>query len=154
MLCSWWLICNAALQFMHSVDWVHCVISSGNALHLNKMGKLADPKYAKHSESNTTDEVQMDMLEFMACEVEAQEYLFQREMDKLFTLVKCLFKFNPLHDMESLWWIATWTLYYHVDQEGGWRSSEQIMQFHKLFPGRLEEHTNVFLTPLKYKVLR
>ncbi|KIK15568.1 hypothetical protein PISMIDRAFT_114971 [Pisolithus microcarpus 441] len=56
-------------------------------------------------------------------------------MDELFIPVKCPFKFNPLHDMESLWWIATWTLYYHVDQEGSWRSSEQITQFHKLFPG-------------------
>ncbi|KAI5984945.1 hypothetical protein EDD15DRAFT_1686275 [Pisolithus albus] len=47
-----------------------------------------------------------------------------------------LFKFNPLHDMESLWWIATWPLYYHVDQKGGRPSSEQITQFHELFPRR------------------
>ncbi|KIK12667.1 hypothetical protein PISMIDRAFT_647200, partial [Pisolithus microcarpus 441] len=67
---------HAALQFLHSVDWVHRVISSGNVLHSSEMSKLVDPEYAKHMDSNTTHEVRTGTLEFMANEVEAQKYLF------------------------------------------------------------------------------
>ncbi|KIK17954.1 hypothetical protein PISMIDRAFT_210660 [Pisolithus microcarpus 441] len=92
----------------------------------------------------------------MACEVEAQKYLFGPVTVKAPGEDRnLLFKFNPLHDMESLWWIATWTLYYHVDQEGGRPSSEQIMQFHKLFPGRPDSASrrDALSTSLDYEVL-
>ncbi|KAI6032182.1 hypothetical protein BKA83DRAFT_4558367 [Pisolithus microcarpus] len=127
---------HAALQFLHSVDWVHRVISSGNVLHSSEMSKLVDPEYAKHMDSNTTHEVRTTQSP-------------QRRPQ----LVP--FKFNPLHDMESLWWIATWTLHYHVDQEGSQPSSEQITQFHELFPRRLDSasHFYAFHTALDYEVL-
>ncbi|KIK14032.1 hypothetical protein PISMIDRAFT_117779, partial [Pisolithus microcarpus 441] len=127
---------HKALELLHSISWVHHDLSTGNVLYFSGMGKLADLEYAKHINSSITHEVRTGMLEFMANEVEAQKYLFG-----LVTVkapgedCNLLFKFNPLHDMESLWWIAMWTLYYHVDQEGGQPSSEQITQFHKLFPG-------------------
>ncbi|KIK22815.1 hypothetical protein PISMIDRAFT_651298, partial [Pisolithus microcarpus 441] len=136
VVCSWWLICNAALQLLRSVDWVHRDISTGNVLCFGGMGKLADLEYAKHMDSNATHEDRTGTLEFMASEVEAQQYLFQPRGGKPRREGrKCPFRFNPLHDMESLWWIATWTLYYHVDQGGSRPSSEQITQFHELFPG-------------------
>ncbi|KAI5993464.1 hypothetical protein EDD15DRAFT_2166882, partial [Pisolithus albus] len=127
----------------------------GNVLYLGGMGKLADLGYAEHMNSNVTHEVRTDTLEFMACEVESQNYLFQMPTDELFDPVEYSFKFNPLHDMESLWWIATWTLYYHVNQKGGRPSSGQITQFHELFPGRFQSalRRDAFRTALKYTVL-
>ncbi|KAI5993480.1 hypothetical protein EDD15DRAFT_895360 [Pisolithus albus] len=114
------------------------------------MGELADLEYAEHIDSSITHEVRTGTLGFMANEVEAQEYLFYDPIDP----VECPFRFNPLHDMESLWWIAAWTLYYHVDQEGSRPSSEQITQFHKLFPGRLPSaRFATFYTPLDYEML-
>ncbi|KAI5993470.1 hypothetical protein EDD15DRAFT_2196488 [Pisolithus albus] len=136
---------------------MHRDISTGDVSRSSEMSKLADSEYAKRMESNTTDGVRTGTLEFMAYEVEAQEYLFgpyrlkapgeDRDLP--------LFKFNPLHDMESLWWTATWTLYYHVDQEGSRPSLEQITQFHKLFPGRPDSASRLaaFSLDFKYEVL-
>ncbi|KAI5993479.1 hypothetical protein EDD15DRAFT_2576126 [Pisolithus albus] len=146
---------RAALQLLHSIDCVHRDISGGNVSRWGEMGKLADLEYAKRMDSNMAHEVLTGTVDFIACEVEAQKYLFQMPTDELFTPVEYSFKFNPLHDMESLWWIATWTLYYHVDEQGGRPSSGQITEFYELFPIRLDSasRTNAFLTPLDYEVL-
>ncbi|KAI5993486.1 hypothetical protein EDD15DRAFT_896360 [Pisolithus albus] len=151
---------HKALQLLHSIGWVHRALSTGNALHFGGMGKLADLEYAQHMDSSITHEVQPGTLEFMASEVEAQKYLFEPRGNKPRGEGKpgggdfeCPFRFNPLHDMESLWWIATWTLYYHVDQRGSRPSSEQITQFYELFPGLLDTRFSTFSTPLQYNVL-
>ncbi|KAI5993447.1 hypothetical protein EDD15DRAFT_2166988 [Pisolithus albus] len=115
VLRSWWLTRIAALQFLHRVDWVHRVISGGNVSRWGGMGNLADLEYAKRMDSNAAHETLTGTVDFMACEVETQAYLFEllagkpRGKDR-----KLPFKFNRLHDMESLWWIATWALHYHV----------------------------------------
>ncbi|KAI6016909.1 hypothetical protein BKA83DRAFT_4329447 [Pisolithus microcarpus] len=145
---------HEALELLHGVGWVHRDISTGNVLYFGGMGKLADLEYAKHVDSNKSHEVRTGTLEFMASEVEAQRYLFQPHGGKHRREGrKCPFRFNPLHDMESLWWIATWTLYYHVDQQGSRPSPEQITQFHELFPGRLKGRFDVFFDDLDYEVL-
>ncbi|KAI6000104.1 hypothetical protein EDD15DRAFT_2488303 [Pisolithus albus] len=128
-----------ALELSHSIGWVHCDIDTGNVLRWGeRMGKLADLEYAKRMDSNTT------------AHAVRTKYLFQ---DPIGDPVKCPFRFNPLHDMESLWWISTWALYYHVDQQGGWPSSGQITESYKLFPGRLKARLHAFLAPLDYEVL-
>ncbi|KAI5993508.1 hypothetical protein EDD15DRAFT_899602 [Pisolithus albus] len=141
---------HKALQLLHSIGWVHRALSTGNALHFSGMGKLADLEYAQHMDCSITHEVQTGTLEFMACEVESEEYLFD-----VGPIGERTFKINPLHDMESLWWIATWTLFYHVDQKGGRPSSEQITQFHELFPRRLESMARIraIRGPLMYEAL-
>ncbi|KAI5993493.1 hypothetical protein EDD15DRAFT_2367230 [Pisolithus albus] len=141
---------HKALQLLHSIGWVHRELSTGNALHFGGMGKLADLEYAKHMDSSITHKFRTGTLQFMACEVESEEYLFD-----VGPIGERTFKFNPLHDMESLWWIATWTLFYHVDQKGGRPSSEQITQFHELFPGRLESVARIcaIRRPLMYEAL-
>ncbi|KAI5984940.1 hypothetical protein EDD15DRAFT_2374621 [Pisolithus albus] len=147
---------HEALQLLHSIGWVHRDLSTGNALCWKGRGKLADLEYAKHIDDSVTHEVRTGTLEFMACEVESQNYLFERPTDELeLDPVEYSFKFNPLHDMESLWWIATWTLYFHVDQKGGRPSSGQITQFQKLFPGRFQStlRRDAFSKALKCKVL-
>ncbi|KAI5993507.1 hypothetical protein EDD15DRAFT_899625 [Pisolithus albus] len=145
---------HKALQLLHSIGWVHRDLSTGNVLYWGGMGKLADLEYAKHMNSKVTHEVRTGTLEFIACEVEGQKYLFRRPTGELFTPVEYSFKFNPLHDMESLWWIVTWILYYHVDQKGGRPSSEQITEFYELFPGRFQSgRFMTFCDPLKFRVL-
>ncbi|KAI6107333.1 hypothetical protein EV401DRAFT_1892135 [Pisolithus croceorrhizus] len=143
-----------ALQFLHSVDWVHRDISGGNVLRWGKIGKLADLEYAKRMDSNTTHEVRTGTLEFMACEVEAQKYLFRPIMRRRVGADDSTsFRFNPLHDMESVWWIATWILYHHVDQEASRPSTKQINSFRELFPGCLNSRFPMFSTSLNIRVL-
>ncbi|KAI6140072.1 hypothetical protein EDD17DRAFT_1499862, partial [Pisolithus thermaeus] len=65
-----------ALQLLHSVDWVHRDTSASNVLRWGQIGKLGDLEYAKHVDSITSHEARMGTLNPMACEVEAQNYLF------------------------------------------------------------------------------
>ncbi|KAI6144040.1 hypothetical protein BKA82DRAFT_4179732, partial [Pisolithus tinctorius] len=148
-----------ALQFLHSAGWVHRDVSTGNALRAGEVGKLADLEYAKRMDFDATHDVPTGTLDFMACEVEAKNYLFKpskvvpiddfSEDDE----DKFPFKFNPLHDMESLWWIPTWILYRHVDNAGDQRSEAQRKWFQKLFPGQLNARTSAFLADVDYRVL-
>ncbi|KAI6017110.1 hypothetical protein EDC04DRAFT_2576906 [Pisolithus marmoratus] len=149
-----------ALQILHSVGWVHRDVSAGNVLRAGQMGKLAGLEYAKRMDSKNTHEVLTGTLDFMACEVGARGYLFEglvtlpiddthesRQRDQF------PFEFNPLHDMESLWWIPTWVLYYHVDQEGGQPSSGQAEWFQMLFSGQLGLRFLAFSASLDKDVL-
>lgn len=67
-------------------------------------------------DSETTHEVQTGTLDFLACKVEAQQYLFEVPRDLLDKGSNSNdhrplpFKFDPLHDVESIWWIPTWIL--------------------------------------------
>ncbi|KAI6027186.1 hypothetical protein EDC04DRAFT_2718178 [Pisolithus marmoratus] len=119
------------------------------------MGKVADLEYAKLMGPKTTHELRTGTLEYMACEVEAQEYLFIGH-DLIIpygTTFEPPFRFNPLHDMESIWWIPTWVLYYHVDQDGSQVSTGQSTWFNKLFPGRLNSRFPPFSTRMVFRVL-
>ncbi|KAI6037151.1 hypothetical protein BKA83DRAFT_4486123 [Pisolithus microcarpus] len=143
-----------ALQFMHSVDWVHREVNATNVLRAGSMGKLADLDYAKRMDSNTTRcEFQMEAPEFVACEVEVQKYLFispsRWSLDKHF---RPPYRFNPLHDMESLVWIPTRTPYYHVDQERSRPSEDHIRWFHTLFPGQ-PSRLGAFVGSFDYSML-
>ncbi|KAI6017652.1 hypothetical protein BKA83DRAFT_211114 [Pisolithus microcarpus] len=143
-----------ALQFMHNVDWVHREVNATNVLRAGSMGKLADLDYAKRMDSNSIHcEFQMEAPEFVACEVEVQKYLFispsRWSLDRHF---RPPFRFTPLHDMESLVWIPTWTLYYHVDQERSRPSEDHIRWFHTLFPGQ-PSRFGAFFGSFDYSVL-
>ncbi|KIN96006.1 hypothetical protein M404DRAFT_33665 [Pisolithus tinctorius Marx 270] len=188
-----------ALQFLHSAGWVHRDVSTGNALRAGKVGKLADLEYAKRMDSEATHDVPTGTLDFMACEVEAQTYLFELhdkedqddeededaedaeedeededseededdedskegeddeddkdgEEDENDQHV-LPFKFNPLHDMESLWWISIWILYHHVDKAGKQLSEAQKQWFDELFPGRLNARFCAFSGRVNSEVL-
>ncbi|KAI5987265.1 hypothetical protein EDD15DRAFT_1505094 [Pisolithus albus] len=153
--------------FLHSVDWVHHDISACNVLRSGKIGKIDGLECAKHMDYKTTHKVAtvceflvrgtaMDvlkvMLDFVACKVGVQDYLFEPHVCRPFGCEReCPFRFNPLHHMESVWWIAMWAVYY-PDVQAGQPLSEQVRCFRVLFPRRLGECTNAFLTALKFKV--
>jgi hypothetical protein len=126
-------------------------------LHCGRQGKIADLEYAKAL--NSTDEshdvrteglltswchmhliyyVLKGTANFMACEVEAQRYLFLPFDDFMisdFEAGRRPFHFNPLHDLESWWWIPNWVLHFHVDNDTQTLppDHDEIYQF--CFPG-------------------
>ncbi|KAI6004887.1 hypothetical protein EDD15DRAFT_2138911, partial [Pisolithus albus] len=106
-----------ALQFMHSVGWVHGDISTSNVLCAAQTGKLADIKYAKHMDSKKSHEVctvSKCLTHYDALQMRSQKYLFTQ----CFSNSNCgiPFRYSPLHGMESVLWIAVWVLCFHVDQ--------------------------------------
>ncbi|KAI6046787.1 hypothetical protein EDC04DRAFT_1249687 [Pisolithus marmoratus] len=152
----WWLayIQLLALQFSYGVKWVHRDVSAGNVLRASGTGKSADAGCAKCMDFKTTHDVRTGTLDFMACEVEAQNYLFTaRRHTPYGTTFEPRFRFNPLHDMESIRWIAVWVLFYHVDQEGNQPSSDQTQWFNHLFRGRLGSRLSTFCVHIVYQVL-
>ena len=79
----------------------------------------------------------------MACEVESHDYLFgERDEPILKHIAEKLwdgpprppFTFNPVHDLESLWWIWVWVMYFYVDEDGMTLPAEQAKAFRLLFP--------------------
>jgi len=81
----------------------------------------------------------------MACEVEAQRYLFhlkQWDGDNADLDMENIssepanppFAYNPVHDLESLWWICVWVMYFYVDKDRVSLSAEQEQAFQSLFP--------------------
>jgi len=80
----------------------------------------------------------------MACEVESQKYLLH-DITRL-SLQPILqtddsdeaptppFTFNPIHDLESLWWVWAWVMYFYVDEPGKAFPDKQAQAFRSLFP--------------------
>ncbi|KAI6026781.1 hypothetical protein BKA83DRAFT_4050481 [Pisolithus microcarpus] len=94
---------------MHCVGWVYRNVRACNVLRSGKIGKLDDLQYAKCMDPKTTHELRRyGTLDFMACEVGAQGYLFEPHICRPFGYEhECPFRFHPIHDVESVWWTAT-----------------------------------------------
>ena len=70
----------------------------------------------------------------MACEVEVQTYLFhQREVGEARN--RKPFYFNPLHDLESWWWILNWVLHFHIDSNSQIPPPSHVEMYQRRFPG-------------------
>jgi len=104
----------------------------------------------------------------MACEIEFQQYIFPNHshdgplrrfradiVDSLYESPEIPFTANPLHDLESLWWIQAWLLHFYVDRDGRERSTEQSAMYQSLFPGSLLAASRPFSmrAPLKFGIL-
>ena len=71
----------------------------------------------------------------MACEVEGQAYLFHEcEIGEAHNDPEP-FYFNPLHDLESWWWILNWVLHFHVDSDSQIPPPGHAKMYQKCFPG-------------------
>jgi len=125
-----------ALQLLRKLGWVHRDVSIGNILSYEGGTKLADLEYAKKMEDKAGGHnMRTGTLHFMSIEVAAHEFLFEaiqpgetidpRErkqrnrqlgasnatQDNWPTNIS--FAYNHLHDLESLWWVAVWIVFYN-----------------------------------------
>ncbi|PBK77621.1 hypothetical protein ARMSODRAFT_1010272 [Armillaria solidipes] len=113
------------LKYLYIASYVHRDISSGNILLCSGRGKISDLEYAKlflpegpKRDSNTGTP------DFMATEVQEEQYLFKAKVDfngtefesKLLfsntdTAPHQPFLHNFYHDVESPWWIGVHSLF-------------------------------------------
>ncbi|KAI0942787.1 hypothetical protein AcV7_010360 [Taiwanofungus camphoratus] len=130
-----------ALQLMHRSGWVHRDISTGNILvDKDGNGRLGDLEYAKRMGQPSSHEVRTGTADFIAVEVDTQEYQFtlvdgqgtfsrddddknnmrsiltapRKHQDRkkyVSTRTDIAFRYNPLHDLESAWWVAVYFLF-------------------------------------------
>ncbi|KAF9240840.1 hypothetical protein BU15DRAFT_73700 [Melanogaster broomeanus] len=154
------------LRYMHMAGWVHRDLSSANVLRYEDRGLLVDLEYAKRMNSSESHEVRTGTTNFMACEVEAQAYRFLSSStvteDDIFKLVappiaQPPFRANPLHDLESSWWILMWVLYYHVDSKTRTPGQGQEFVYRQYFPGLAlpegQDRTGYVFNPLNFQGL-
>ncbi|EGO04175.1 hypothetical protein SERLA73DRAFT_67889 [Serpula lacrymans var. lacrymans S7.3] len=129
---------TTSLQLLHKYGWVHRDVSTGNLLVYEGNGKMGDLEFTKKSDQESTHEIRTGTLNFMAVEVEAQRYNFKPSLaDPLADAPtsRSAFRYNPLHDLESMWWIGVWMIFNHRDiEEMEDNIKEQIQQTQILFP--------------------
>ncbi|KAF8498440.1 hypothetical protein JB92DRAFT_3125288 [Gautieria morchelliformis] len=145
-----------ALQLMATYRWVHRDISPGNILVCENVGLLSDLEYMKQeSDVTPAHNVRTGTINFMACEVAEEAYLFNPRAS--YEDMPTEFRHNPLHDLESLWWIAVWQIFYytlppddsssssptdhHTTEDREERLSLQEQAFFKMFPEDLNNST-------------
>jgi len=93
-----------ALAFLTKKGYVHRDISPGNIIIYGGRAKLNDLEFAKEYGTGTSNYVRTGTYNFMAVEVQSSKYMFYPKSD---------FSHNPLHDLESLWWVGGWFLLCH-----------------------------------------
>jgi hypothetical protein len=76
--------------------------------------------------------------EFIAWEVSRQSYrFFEPDGSLTLRMPDYPFKYNPIHDLESLWWIAIWTLTVN-SPSGSPRNKDQNMWHHMIFQNKTD----------------
>ncbi|KAF8576249.1 hypothetical protein K439DRAFT_1664701 [Ramaria rubella] len=148
------------LELMHKHGWVHRDISSGNLLVHEGVGKLTDLEYTKrmstegsHSEVRTQYQGTID---YMSLEAAQRTYLFSTGLAQngnpweknQVVIIPRPWRYNPLHDLESLWWICVWMILFHrtgssepddQELELAWK---QYRVHQEIFPGTLKSSTS------------
>ncbi|KAJ3748628.1 hypothetical protein DFH05DRAFT_584546 [Lentinula detonsa] len=159
-----------ALYVLHSAGWVHRDISSDNVYWFDHdhTGLIGDFEYATRMSDRGQHNGRTGTPFFMAAETLVHGYLFTPRNRKLkdkshkqidFDLVKqrvnktrvavpiIPFAHNPLHGLESVWWIIVYVLFFNDDDS---KNSNDPMRrqtpMHELFHGRLDvSERGVFL---------
>ncbi|KAG8683067.1 hypothetical protein FRC11_014008, partial [Ceratobasidium sp. 423] len=151
------------LHAMHLSGYVHRDVSAGNILlvgrHGNKRGVIMDLEYAKAVDdtSGSKDE-KTGTSKFMATEVAFTNHhrlgTLRASLRPIPTLKELLassrpcelcpslppppsFRHNPLHDMESVWWLCVWMMF-DSGLSGG-KSEEQLRNYHRVFGSQYEK---------------
>ncbi|KAL5525403.1 hypothetical protein ACEPAF_9273 [Sanghuangporus sanghuang] len=111
------------LYWIHGCGWLHRDISVGNLYWYDGRGLIGDFEYAKHRDSPVSHEVRSCSPEFSANEVLKNMFIHLTEPDittdlpfgieKLTNVLP--FFHNGLHNLESLWWVAVWLLFFNRD---------------------------------------
>ncbi|THH05725.1 hypothetical protein EW145_g4588 [Phellinidium pouzarii] len=143
--------CTRLLQLMHGCGWVHRDISCGNVYYHDGHGRLGDLEYAKEKYSDGKHDVRTGTLDFMSVEVTQSKYLFQPELDfdvesesssdEELIIPHLNFSYNDIHDMESMWWLPIWMMFFHDIKSKAitdeLQRAKRILEIRELFPRNL-----------------
>ncbi|KAL1696709.1 hypothetical protein GGG16DRAFT_42837 [Schizophyllum commune] len=125
------LIYLAGLIVLHQVGYCHHDMSPFNILELDGQGVLADFEYVtQSSQLQARRGARMGTANFMAVEVMLGAHLIPKRVHaksaaSLRELAKNRqkgiqrsdpWKYSPVHDLESVWWIALWLLGRHTSE--------------------------------------
>ncbi|KAJ7094057.1 hypothetical protein B0H15DRAFT_929501, partial [Mycena belliarum] len=109
-----------ALRLLHLLGFVHRDVSAGNIILVDGVGKLCDLEYLKSfkgSPSPNFCDRRISTPEYTSIEVVENCYLYcclsLTPDPDVETRTEPPFWFNPLHDLESLMWIALFAISYH-----------------------------------------
>ncbi|KAJ3757721.1 hypothetical protein EV360DRAFT_45467 [Lentinula raphanica] len=153
-----------ALWIIYLAGWVHRDISGGNVYWFAhaKAGLLGDFEYAVQRSEERHHDVRTGTPFFMAAETMRNVYLYLPDNNKKAPPKSLLdplnpaeeeedaapvpvaeskypFSHNPLHDLESIWWIIVYVLFFNDDES--FHSLEPDIrqeQMEKLFHGQLD----------------
>ncbi|KAJ3768089.1 hypothetical protein FB446DRAFT_612733, partial [Lentinula raphanica] len=153
-----------ALWIIYLAGWVHRDISGGNVYWFShaKTGLLGDFEYAVKRSEERHHDVRTGTPFFMAAETMRNVYLYLPDNNKKAPPKSLLdplnpaeeeedaapipvaeseypFSYNPLHDLESIWWIIVYVLFFNDDESS--HSLEPDIrqeQMEKLFHGQLD----------------
>ncbi|KAG9028446.1 hypothetical protein FRB95_006478, partial [Tulasnella sp. JGI-2019a] len=90
--------------------------------------------------------------EFMAIEVANGGYLFHPVLSDGQSPQP--FRHNPLHDLESVWWVATWSMVSHSPEAGGYSVTKHRDQYTSMFPKIYDATSRELFIVLKRHFLR
>ncbi|KAK7042396.1 hypothetical protein R3P38DRAFT_2890283 [Favolaschia claudopus] len=107
-----------ALQLLHQLGLVHRDVSAGNILVVDGVGRLTDLEFMRsyrERNSSLADRC-IGTPNFTSGEVATGTYRYFADSFKPgvpVNLERPPFRYNPFHDVESTFWIAAWTIFYH-----------------------------------------
>ncbi|TDL27944.1 hypothetical protein BD410DRAFT_835207 [Rickenella mellea] len=154
---------NPACAALGFYSWLHRDISTGagNMLSYDGRGTLTDLEYINHRTLEETHDVPVrtGTMNFMSTGVTAKRYWYMSKDPETknavaeFLKAKTLedlransnirirspppFRYNPFHDIESMWWTACWFIFSNAIRDAGNNLEEQVKDAYELFPGTL-----------------
>ncbi|KAF9783769.1 hypothetical protein BJ322DRAFT_1066990 [Thelephora terrestris] len=139
-----------AAQCLHEAGWVHRDLSPGNVIVVGDVAKISDLEFAKKRAARDLEtltrsdglpklnasDTRTGTLLFTAIEVQLGAYEFRqpgkkplRPLDGGSSTDHRIFLYNPLHDYESIWWMAVWFVFNSkIDLNGSTRSASDSLQ--------------------------
>ncbi|KAI0086080.1 hypothetical protein BDY19DRAFT_996264, partial [Irpex rosettiformis] len=164
---------TTALKAIHECGWVHRDISSGNILIVDNIAKISDLEYAKKMNDKSSHSERSGTLFFMSIEARVHRYLFRprnkeralkqarerpnhrnaTKTENTHSKVPIPLRYNPLHDLESLWWVLVYLLLRRpaVIEDTMERRKEQIEFYDQLFTGTTNHRQLVFQSEVEFQ---
>ncbi|KAL5532038.1 hypothetical protein ACEPAF_5602 [Sanghuangporus sanghuang] len=161
--------CAIALKFIHGSGWIHRDISAGNVYYFDGRGLIGDLEYAKKITIDGTHQMRTGTPDFMAIEAMSNCYLFlpsrysvkahrsrleakKSNKDPSSVLPQRSgrpdFVQNEAHDIESLWWISIYILFFNGDvahEETGQQRHARKVWIQRIFPSGFSTTRQHFL---------